>query len=105
LGGANTKGLLKMATATKGFRRALLSAASQARDEGKITGWELFRIRTVAALVPGKLREAQDTVMDQACASGLMSDGAGDAEAFDWAALLDFIKELLPIILQIIAIF
>lgn len=94
-----------MATATKGFRRALLAAAQQARDEGRINGWEMFRIRTASALQPARLREAQEAVMDQACAAGLMSDGAGDAEGFDWAALLDFIKELLPIILQIIAMF
>ena len=94
-----------MAQATKGFRRALLAAATQARNEGQINGWELFRIRTVSALYPGKLREAQDVVMDQACAAGLMGEGAGDVEAFDWMALLDFIKELLPVILQIVALF
>lgn len=89
---------------SKGFRRALLAAAQQAREEGRINGWEMFRIRTASALQPGRLREAQDAVADQACAAGLMSDG-DDAEAFDWAALLDFIKELLPVILQIIAMF
>lgn len=94
-----------MNAATKGFRRALLAAASQARDEGQITGWEMFRIRTAAALAPGKLREAQDVVMDQACAAGLMHEGDGDGESFDWMALLDFIKELLPVVLQIVALF
>ncbi len=94
-----------MAAATKGFRRALLAAAQQARDEGRITGWEMFRIRTAAALAPGKIREAQDVVVDQACAAGLMGDGDGESDGFDWNALLSFIVELLPIILQIIAIF
>jgi hypothetical protein len=94
-----------MAQATKGFRRALLAAAQQARDEGRITGWEMFRIRTAAALAPGKLREAQDVVVDQACAAGLMHEGDGELDGFDWMALLDFIKELLPVVLQIVALF
>jgi len=103
-----------MANATKGFRRALLAAAQEARREGRITGWELFRIRTVSALAPGKLREAQDRVVDNAVACGKMSTGVasvimgeaqGDAEAFDWMALLDFIRQLLPVILEIIALF
>ena len=94
-----------MAAASKGFRRALLAAAQQARDEGRINSWEMFRIRTAAALSPGKLREAQDVVVDQACAAGLMGDGDAELDGFDWAALLSFIVKLLPIILQIIAIF
>lgn len=94
-----------MAMATKGFRRALLAAAQQARDEDQITGWEMFRIRTAAALAPAKLRQAQDVVMDQACAAGLMGEGDGDGDGFDWMALLDFIKALLPVVLQIVALF
>jgi hypothetical protein len=94
-----------MAEATKSFRRTLLAAAQQAQADGQITRWELFRVRTVSALMPAKLRQAQDVVMDNAVAAGLMGDGDGDAEGFDWTALLNFIKELLPIILQIIAIF
>lgn len=94
-----------MATATKGFRRALLAAAQQAREEGRINAWEMFRIRTAAALAPGKLREAQDIVVDQACAAGLMGEGDGELDGFDWNQLLSFIVELLPVILQIIALF
>lgn len=94
-----------MAEATRGFRRALLAAAQQACAEGRLTRWELFRVRTVSALAPGKLREAQECVVDNAVAAGMMGEAEGDAEGFDWMAFLDFIKELLPILLQIIAIF
>lgn len=94
-----------MAQATKGFRRALLTAATQACDEGTISRWELFRIRTISALYPGKLKDAQDAVVDNACASGLMLDADADNDGFDWTQLLAFIKEFLPILLQILAIF
>jgi hypothetical protein len=94
-----------MKTATKGFRRALLTAAVQARDDGTISGWELFRIRTISALQPGKLRDAQDAVVDNACAAGLMLDSDAESDGFDWTSLLAFIKEFLPILLQILAIF
>lgn len=90
-----------MANATKGFRRALLAAAQQAHQEGRINGWELLRIRTAAAFAPAKLRQAQETVVDQACAAGLMGDGDGESEGFDWASLMSLIVELLPLILQL----
>jgi hypothetical protein len=89
-----------------GFRHALLKAAQEEHKAGRLTAWEMYRIRWISALRPRKIREAQDAVADQACAAGYMSAASdGDGVGFDWMALLDFIKELLPIILQIIAMF
>ena len=95
-----------VAAPATGFRRALLKAAQEERAAGRITGWEMYRIRLASALAPRKIREAQDAVADQACAAGYMAAASdGDGVGFDWTALLDFIKELLPILLQIIALF
>jgi hypothetical protein len=96
----------EFAAPAAGFRHALLKAAQEEHKAGRLTGWELYRVRLISALRPRKLREAQDAVADQAYAAGYMAAASdGDADGFDWAALLDFIKELLPIILQIIAMF
>jgi hypothetical protein len=96
----------EFAAPAAGFRHTLLKAAQEEHRAGRLTNWEMYRIRLASALRPRKLREAQDAVSDQACAAGYMAAASdGDGVGFDWAALLDFIKELLPIILQIIAMF
>jgi hypothetical protein len=94
----------EMAEATRGFKRALLQAASQERAAGNLTGWELMRVRVAVAMRPARVLEAQSMVVEQACAAGLMQDAA-DLDGFDWEALLEFIRQLLPLILEIIAIF
>lgn len=85
-----------------GFRRALLDAALQVRNDGTITRGE-FRRLWVASWLPGKLSEIEDYCWSAACAAG---HAQGDSPVgFDWTALLDFLKELMPFILQIIALF
>lgn len=94
-----------MNEATKGFRRTLLAAAAEEVRDGNLTRWEMLRIRIACALRPDKLRQSQTVVVDQACAAGLMRDADAESADFDWTALLAFIKELLPLIMQIIAMF
>ena len=90
-----------MAKQRTNFRQALLSAAQEARSEGEITRIEYLLIWMAPA---GKLAKAQEYVTHEAVTSGVMSTGA-DPTAFDWASILAFIKELLPLILQIFGMF
>lgn len=82
------------------FRPALIAAAEEAARDGQITRSELFKIR-ILSLFPRKLAELEECCTAQAVSTGV----AQNAGAIDWAALLEFIKGLLPIILQILQIF
>lgn len=95
----------KTPAATKGFKTALGTAATAAFQEGKITRWQLARLRMAIAFRADAMAEAQACVIDQACSEGVIRS-AGDAElaGFDWTSLLAFIKEWLPFILQIISV-
>jgi hypothetical protein len=90
-----------MTEATKGFRRALLAAAVQEYDKGNLTRYELIRIRVATFLRPGKLRAAQDCVVDSAVAMGLMGDADAENDGFDWMALIALIVQLLPVIMEL----
>jgi hypothetical protein len=90
-----------MAKQRTNFRQALLTAAQEARAEGEITRLEYLLIWMAPA---GKLAKAQEYVTHEAVTSGVMATGA-DPTAFDWASILAFIKELLPLILQIFGMF
>jgi hypothetical protein len=87
------------------FKKTLSKAADEAYREGQITRWELARIRMAIAFRPEAVAEIQASCCDEAVAAGKMKPADGNASAFDWTALLDFIKQLLPLILQIISIF
>lgn len=94
------------AAATRTFKAALNNAATAAHREGKITRWQLARLRLAIAFRPDAMAEAQACVIDQGIQDGVLRDGS-DAikDGFDWARLLEFIKQLLPLIMQIIAVF
>ena len=95
----------KPAAATKSFKSTLNAAASQAYKEGTITRWQLARVRMAIAFRADAMAEAQACCLDQAVNDGLMRSPAdADLDGFDWTQLLAFIKELLPLILQIISI-
>jgi hypothetical protein len=85
------------------FRKTLIKAAEEAQASGEITRGELFRLR-FASLRPQVAAQMEKCCAEQATSEGLMP-AAGNLNAFDWTQLLAFIKELLPLILQIISIF
>lgn len=87
------------------FKKTLEAAAVKAWKEGEITRWELAKVRMAIAFRPDALVEIQASVTDDAVAAGKMKPADAKAAAFDWSSLLEFIKQLLPLILQIISIF
>lgn len=94
------------AAATRSFKAALSSAAAAAHREGKITRWQLARLRLAIAFRPDAMAEVQACVIDQGIQDGVLKDGADAVKAgFDWQRLLAFLQEWLPKILQIIAVF
>jgi hypothetical protein len=79
-------------------------AATQAFRDGQISRWQLARLRMAIAFRPEAMAEAQACVIDQAVQDGLILDaGPATKDGFDWSGLLAFLKEFLPMILQIIA--
>lgn len=96
----------KAPAATRSFKRALEQAAVDSYKAKQISRWDLARIRMALTFRPAAMAEAQACVIDQACSDGLMRAPAdGLADAFDWNAILEFIRQLLPLILEIIKIF
>lgn len=88
------------------FRRALVEAATQEYRAGNLSRLDLARVRMAAFLRPLAMREAQMAVADEAFAAGLVHDvGATEAFDFDWEKLIEFIKTILPLIIQIISLF
>jgi hypothetical protein len=95
----------KTPAATRSFKAALSKAAEQAWKEGKISRWELARLRLAIVCRPQAIAEAQACVIDQACSEGRLASGAAaELDGFDWAQLIAFLKELLPFILQILSV-
>jgi hypothetical protein len=93
----------KPAAATRGFKKALGDAAGQAYREGKISRWQLARLRMAIAFRADAMAECQACVIDQAQQDGLIGDaGPAQLDGFDWTNLLAWLKELMPLILQII---
>lgn len=92
--------------ATRDFKRTLNAAATAAYKDGKLTRWQLARLRLAITFRPDAMAEAQACVIDQGIQDGVLKDG-DDAvkDGFDWSRLLEFIKQLLPLIMQIIAVF
>ena len=82
------------------FRKVLISEAEKSCKAGEISRMELFKLR-IATLNPKVLKSVH-----QACCEHAVSEGkATSAAAIDWMKIVDVIKELLPIILQIISLF
>jgi D-aminopeptidase len=78
-------------------------AVSQAVKDKEITRGQAMRLRIPS---PARRRKLRTYCSQQAEMAGLVpSAGRADADGFDWESLLSFIKELLPIIMQIISIF
>jgi hypothetical protein len=75
-------------------RKELIAASESAFTDGEITRAELFKIR-IASLNPIVMKRIETAANEQAMFEG-------NAASVDWVKLF---KELLPIILQLIALF
>ena len=85
------------------FWQAFSEAVEQARKEKRITKAQAARLKISGTVRRKKLRAY---CSQQAASAGLVRDAAvGERDGFDWESLLAFIKELLPVILQLISIF
>jgi len=78
------------------LRKDLIEAAQSAFSSGEISRADLFKIR-VASLNPRLLGQIQQAVAEQ-----VAFDSVNSTDKIDWVKI---IKELLPIILQLIALF
>jgi hypothetical protein len=96
----------KPAAATRSFKKTLGDAATAAFKDGQITRWQLARVRMAIAFRAEAMAEIQAAVIDQAIQDGVLRDaGPAAMDGFDWSTLLAFIKEWMPFIMQIIAMF
>lgn len=87
----------------KTFKQAVLEAAQDA----DLNLRERFKLRIVLRRRPELL---ENELLKAAVAEGIMPvsstvDSDAATASIDWDALLNFIKELLPVILQIISLF
>lgn len=84
------------------FKQAMRRVALEAYGAGEITFRQLAGILFVTAF--RRLRDQlEDFVVVSAVAEGKLPPEAGDKpEEIDWDALLAFLKELLPLILEFI---
>jgi hypothetical protein len=71
------------------FRRSLLAAARQAKEEGSITSMEYFLL-SASSRSPKVLEQLQAAVHEAAVEEGVASVGA-----IDWDSLVDFITKLI----------
>jgi len=88
-----------------GFYRAVLKAACEAHEAGEISAADLRTIRRVRfrPFARAHLRELELTVAEDAVLAGRLTASALEAPSeFDWDSLLDFIRELLAMILEFI---
>jgi hypothetical protein len=82
------------------FRKTLIASAEKSCKAGELSRADLFRIRI------GSMHKPTLEKMHQACAEQVLSDGqAASYGAIDWTKLAAFIKEMLPIILELIKLF
>ena len=86
-------------------KKTLMQAASNALRDGDISGLDYVRLWRHSG--NANFRElVSEFVIHEAAMQGmklpLSADGSG---AIDWTALLEFIKGLLPLILELISLF
>ena len=92
--------------ATANFKAALNEAASRAYKAGEITRWQLASVRLAIVFRGKQLAEVQAAVVDQAVTEAKLPRGAdANVNAIDWTSILAFIQQLMPFILQLIALF
>lgn len=89
-----------------GFRLSVLRAIPTAVQEGKITRAEGLRLR-VAMFSPAFAKQAKELAIIQMAASGsenvpYTESGMVDEAAINWEGLTEFLKVLLPILLELL---
>ena len=84
------------------FRQTVLKAAMEEHEAGNLSGGELLALRMALVFRPHKVEEAQAAVIENTTAKGI---AGADKAGFDWSFFLALIKELLPLIMQIISMF
>lgn len=84
------------------FRQTFLQAIDEEQAAGRIGRLRAWTLRRVADN-PRRLQRLANHVAEDCCATG--HDLPGGNSAPDWTALLDFIKQLLPLLAQLIALF
>lgn len=88
------------AKSLKEFRSTILKAGEQAVKAGELSRLDLMRLR-LATMAPRVLEQ-----IHQAAAEQVLSDGlSASYGAIDWTKLLAFVKELIPLILELIKLF
>lgn len=86
------------------FRETYLRAIDEEQEGGRIGGMRARALRRIADN-PRRLNRLANEVCEECCASGHAVGGPEDHSAPDWSGLLEFIKQLLPLIAQLIAMF
>lgn len=89
------------------FKESLINAARQAREDGAIGPLQFLHIRA-ACMNSHFVSDAEKLVKEEAAAKGQAIPKSTDAsgkESIDWAAILEFIKGLIPLIMQLISLF
>lgn len=81
------------------FKKSLLEAAKQAESDGDISAQD-YRKLSFALRIPGVAAKMEAAMTDHAIESGVAKAGQ-----IDWGKLLSFIKEMIPVILQLIQLF
>jgi len=90
----------------KKFGQTLLASAEQAFKAGEITRLDMMKVRR-ACRRERILLELQEESIQQAVCEGIISNEVtGDGfTAIDWEKFAEFIKTILPILLQLLVLF
>lgn len=83
------------------FREAVLSVAAEMQRSGKISRWELFRLR-LQLWMPALLAEYERAALAELSARGV---DVADAAAIDWDKLREFLEWFIPLLLELIGKF
>jgi len=87
-----------------GFREALIEAAEQEREAGRLKTRQVIALR-IASLNPKVCERMQNEVVSRAIKAGKMPISAtSNIGAFDFTALLEFFKQILPLLLQLFSL-
>lgn len=81
-----------------GFREALLAAAEQSYKAGEVDRRDVFRLRLATSLLPRVLNRLEADCCDEAVFHGQVAS----AQAIDWQKLIPLLREMLPVILELI---
>lgn len=86
------------------FREVYLQAINEEQEAGRIGNLRARALRRLAEN-QRRLNRLANEVCEECCASGHDLGGPDGHSAPDWSGLLEFIKQLLPLIAQLIAMF